>query len=367
MDHETKDSKVLKQLLEAKDHFLSWRLLEAYTIFRRYFDRIPFRPERGHAEYIGMFVRTLAELGKEHELKFYMNELERHYETSPEASIAFTLGVVYYHLSDPRMEAARKLFERVIADPSAAELHPKAKMFLANYYDRVKGDVAKCREIIDSIGPVTDPSLRPLVEIWKAKVLRDEDRNREAEAAYLAVLGDLDSRRDWYPYFSAKVGLAILYLKTGEAERASDIVAEVKKLFEGRHFKSIQIQLKSLESKLGEKEGLGVLYVATGAGNVDVTYDKRTLSLKADSPSEKLLLLLVKRKFLDKANIVKSLYDRHYSGEQDDKLIYYHIHMLRKRLKEIGLPNDAIESRDSGYRLVPVVETLESLGKEAGE
>ena len=117
------------------------------------------------------------------------------------------------------------------------------------------------------------------------------------------------------------VGLAILYLQRNDAERASGIIQEIKKLFEGRHFKSIQVQLRSLESRLGEKDGLGVIHVAPGKGDSVVTYDNRTLLLKNESPSEKLLLLLAKRKFSDKANIVKTLYDRQYDGEQDDKLI----------------------------------------------
>ena len=69
--------KLHTQLEEAKACFYSWRLVEAYNILRRYFDRLPFQPEPEHAEYIGLFVRTLAELGKDYELKFYVTELER--------------------------------------------------------------------------------------------------------------------------------------------------------------------------------------------------------------------------------------------------------------------------------------------------
>lgn len=351
------DPKLQAQLLEAKEHFYSWRLLEAYTIFRRYFDRIPFRPERGHAEYIGMFVRTLAELGKEYELKFYRSELERHYSITHDAWIAFTLGVVYYHLSEPRLEAARELFEAVVRDPEAKELHAKAKMFLANYYDRVKQDVAACRRLIDSIGPVEDPTLRPLVDIWRAKVLRDEKRIEEAEVMYLEVISTLHPKKDWYPMFSANLGLAILYLDRGDTTRAATIVEEVKRLFEGRQFKSIQVQLKSLEQRLGKRDEIGPLSIHSGDRDIVVTYDNRTLLLRQDSPSEKLLLLLARKRFLDKPGIVRSLYDRQYGGEQDDKLIYYHIHVLRKRLKEIGVPSDAIVSEDSGYRFVPEVTT----------
>lgn len=350
-------SKGLKQLLEAKEHFYSWRLLEAYAIFRRYFDRIPFKPEKEHAEYIAMFVRTLAELGKDRELQFYVPELEKHYARTKDAWIGFTLGVVYYHLSPPQLEAARTLFEAVAADPNARNLHPRARMFLANYFDR-KGDEAACRRCIESIQNVEDPKLKPLVEIWHAVLLAKEGKFAEAEKRYDKLLSQLDPQRDWYAYASAKLGLAVLFLKMKDSDRSAGVVNEVRKLFEGRHFKSIQVQLRALESQMDGREGLRTLYLSNADTDLQVTYDNRSVLFRSDSPAEKLLQLLVQKKFLDKESIVKSIYGRQYNGEQDDKLIYYHVHVLRKRLKEIGVPAGAITSESSGYRFLPEVRNL---------
>ena len=105
------DSKTHKQLEEAKGYFYLGRLLEAYGILRRYFDRLPFKPEKGHAEYIGIFARVLLELGKENDLKFYMVELERLYQKSREPAIAYPLAVVYAYLSAPKMESAKAVLE----------------------------------------------------------------------------------------------------------------------------------------------------------------------------------------------------------------------------------------------------------------
>ena len=80
--------------------------------------------------------------------------------------------------------------------------------------------------------------------------------------------------------------------------------------------------------------------------------------LTGNTAMEKLLLLLLKKKFVNKENIVKRIYARNYDSERDDKLIYYQIHSLRKRLSEIGLPSEAIRSKGNGYRLVPAVEML---------
>ena len=130
------DSKNHKLLEKAKVYFYSWRMLEAYNIYRRYFDRLPFAPEKEHAEHIGLFVRILFELGKEFELKFYLSELERHYEKSKAPFIAYTLGVVYSYSGQLKMEAARSLFEGIVKDPNAKSYHPRAKMMLADYYQR---------------------------------------------------------------------------------------------------------------------------------------------------------------------------------------------------------------------------------------
>ena len=71
------EEKSSKELEKAKEHFHKGKLLEAYNILRRYYDRLPFKPEKAHAIYIGMFMRVLSELGKRNELNFYMLALEK--------------------------------------------------------------------------------------------------------------------------------------------------------------------------------------------------------------------------------------------------------------------------------------------------
>jgi DNA-binding response OmpR family regulator len=97
----------------------------------------------------------------------------------------------------------------------------------------------------------------------------------------------------------------------------------------------------------------------TAGETTTLTYEKRELSLKYDSSAATLLELLVRKGFLEKGLIVKGIYGRDYESERDDKLVYYHIHSLRKRLETIGLPPDAIRSEGDGYRFVPEVETVE--------
>jgi tetratricopeptide (TPR) repeat protein len=252
------------------------------------------------------------------------------------------------------------MLEEVISNPAAASFHSKAKMFLANYYDRFRDDVAACRQIIDSIGEEPDPSVRVLVEIWKAKLLRDEQRFAEAEALLATIMQSLDARKDWYAYYTAQIVRAILYLRQGKAEAAAETVDDVRRKFEGRNFKSLQIQLATLEKQLEKETALGVIEFIPGERISTFIYSSRKLLLKKQTPAEKLLVLLARKRYLDKAGIARNLYERPYDGIRDDKRIYYHIHSLRKRLRQIGLPSEAITNEGAGYRLVPKVKMVGS-------
>lgn len=352
------DSKNRQLLEKAKACAYAWKMLEAYNIFRRFFDRLPFAPQEEHAEYIGLFVRVLFELGKEFELNFYLSELERLYEKSKEPYIAYPLGVVYSYSGQPKMEAARMLFEEIVRNPDAKRYHAKAKMMLADYYQR-KGDNLACRMLIESIeDPGDDPQLGHLILIWKAVVARCDKDTRTAKLLLESLLQVVDPQTDWYAYFSAINVLAMVYIDEGDTKRAKSIIAEVKALFAGKRLKMLQVQIEALEELVQEKNALGKIRVQHRDDDCLFTYADKTLQLKNKSPAERLLLLLIKKRFLDKAIIVKNLYDRQYRAEQDDKLIYYHIHTLRKRLKSIGLPPEAIASEGNGYRLVPEVESL---------
>jgi tetratricopeptide (TPR) repeat protein len=349
------DSKKLKQLEEAKVFFYSLRLVESYNILRRFFDRLPFQPEPEHAEYIGIFVRVLVELGKEYELKFYLSELDRLLEKSKNPEIAFQLAVVYLHLADPKIETAKKLIDFVLRDSQSSKLHAKAKLLLVACYNRAN-DYDSCREVLDSIPMGIDVAIDPLVKIWKAKLLINEQKLNEAEPLLTEIFNSLSRQQDWYPYTSARLLLGQLYVHQKKIGPAKEIRAEVRRMFDGKHFRSIQLQLNGLEELLKEPSNLTTIQLVRRDGEPGVAYSDKFISLKGRGTTKKLLLLLSGKKTVDKVSIVKNLYHRQYDGEKDDKLIYYQIHSLRKCLKSIGLTSQAIVNESEGYRLVPEVD-----------
>lgn len=357
------DSKIHKQLEEAKSLFYSHRLVEAYNILRRFYDRLPFEQRPEHAEYIAMFARILAELGKESDLKFYLAELERLYEKYKSPGLGYQLGFVYTYTSrnDVMPEVAKKLFEDILKNPEAKQYHVKAKLMLADYYDSVKNDIGTCRQIIDSIHEVDSPDLQQLVDIWRGKILRDEGQYAAAEAQLKDVLSRIDASRNWYAYYSAQLLLAYLYFLEKRFQEAEALIAEVRRIFENKRFKSMLAQFAVLEKKIADARKPSEIQLRVSEETMSIAYETKSLVLNVDAPADKFLMLLAKKGFLDKAFIVKNLFQKSYNGEQDDKLIYHAVHQARKKLQSVGIPKDAVESVESGYRLVPKVRIIKEV------
>jgi len=332
----------------------AWRLHEAYAIFRRYFDRLPFHPEAEHAEYIGLFTRVLSELGKERELEFYQRVLEHLTQHSQDPRLIFPLAVVYRQTSEAFPEKSRQLFELILRNEQAKPYHAKAKMFLAQYY-RQKLDYAACRQLIWSIDPPEDRYMAALLKIWKGFVHCFEKQFTEAEKLFLDVLKETSPESDWYGFFCAQHGLTMLFLEQGDLKNARRLVDQLKKLLRDRPSRMAQIQLKQIEGGLQQKEAVGPIQLTISEFERIVAYANQSLKIDADLPKNRLLVQFLKKRSLDKTMIIQSLFRRVYKGPEDDNLVYQYIHWMRQTLKKIGVPSKAIIHKGFAYQLLPRV------------
>jgi hypothetical protein len=354
------DNKTLQSLEQAKAHFYSLRLVDAYHILRRYFDRLPFKPEKEHAEYMGIFARTLVELGKENELKFYLGELEKLRVQFKSPLTTFQLAVVYGFLTESKPDMYRKLLEEILRDPEAEPFHVKAKIDLARYYEIFEKDVGAIRRVIDSIHEVKDESLVPIVEIWRAYLPMLEKNYGESEEKLISILEKWSFEKHWYAHFSAKLILTLLYIDRKELDKAAPLLNELQVAFEGKKFRTITRQLETVTTAWNEATGMGKLILRKKDNVMTLVYQGKSMILNQRSMSDKLLLKLMEKNFLNKAFIAKNLFEKEYNAERDDKSIYYNIHLARKRLKDLGLPGEALVHDEMGYRLVPAIEIEES-------
>ncbi len=298
-----------------------------------------------------MFARTLLELGKEYELKFYLSELERLYSITQMPEFGFQVGVIYSTGSFINFKIAKELFEAVIARSKNKDLRIKAKMFLARYYD-FHEDTASCRQLVDSMETPDDVYLKPLVLVWQAKVLKDEGKFSEAHAILDGVIKNVSMEDDWYSYFSCRIILASLYIKEEKMELAADISRGLKEKFDGKNFKTLLDQIAELDKKLKDNDSVGNLEFEESEDILVLRYRRKQIEVESKSAIAKLLKLFFKRETISKETLIKTLYERDYQGEADNKLVYYHIHHFRKEMDKLGVPENAIEKDSDGYRMV---------------
>ncbi len=339
------------QLDAAREHFFSLRFVEAYHVLRRFFDRLPFQPEPEHAEYMGIFARTLSELGKSSELKFYLPVLENWWELRRDPAMGYALAVLYRSLPEPRPEMVRKTLELVLSGECSKGYRARAKMLLAHYYEWAKGDLITCRAVIETMEEPEDEHTRNLWRIWRAKVLRDQMRFDEAQAELDAVFANVSLEKDWYGFFSANVIQAGILTGKGDRAAALKVVAKVRALFENKNLKTVKILMDEMEARVTKKPEPPTVKFRRETRRSILSFGREKATFKRGTPAEKVLVLLAERGFATKRALVEEALGRTYEGGRDDKLIYHHVHALREKFREMKLPDDVLLLEKEGYKL----------------
>ena len=347
-----------KFLAQAELHYHAGRIPEAYGILRRFYDRLPFQQTAEHAKYLGYFIRTLLEMGKAFELNFYLREIERIHETRPTPETTFMLAVMYLFGAPHQYKKAKPMFASLVNEASSKEVQIRARMFLADCL-LDDGDTAGARAVIDWCPKPDDIHLGRLLAIWHSVVLRRENKHEEAKRSLETLLTTFTVEEDWYGVFSAKLVLALVCVDLEDRKHANTLVEELRAIFVGKRFKRVEAQLRVLEERLEEKKWTEPLRILRDGKSTVLSYGARMMKLKQTHTTDKLLLHFVRRRSLDKEGIIRVVYGRRYRELSDDKLVYYHAHSLRKRLRMLGLPRDAVQTFGTGYRLLPEVQFVE--------
>lgn len=353
------EMKTQKELEKAKEHFYELRLVECYNILRRYFDRLPFKPEKEHGEYIGIFVRVLSEIGKKNELSFYLSELEKLEPKMFCPFVTYQLAVAYVNAEPPQLKQAVTLLERFLKSQTKGDLAAKAKMTLAYCYDSISKDVAAVKGLIFSINDFEDPSVGFLLETWKAKVFRDEGNFIEAEKTLKNLLNELTPERDWYAYFTAKIIFIGLYRDWEKMDLARQLLVETINLAKEKPLRTIKRQLSVIQESFAEHRAKLPLVVRVGKTGEVISYMDSTLDIDDSKPFEKLTKLLLIQKRLTKDEIIQALFNRDYCAESDDPIIYYHVHGVKKLLKKLGVANPNLVKKGPHYEFNETVQLVE--------
>lgn len=332
---------------------------EAYALFRRFFDRMPFAFDPAHAQYISVYVRLLAEMGKDREMMFYRNIVENLHKKRPDPNVAYSLVVLCLFSEPKEPERAKQLLDSCLAEAQSSpvqssavqssELAIKAKLLLASYYSTYKDDYAACEAIVRSIAEPQDLHLQRMLAIWRANLLRNRGDLNGAETMLRELMKSVSWEEDWYTVFSAQVILGILQMQQEKFDAAHALLAELRGRTQNLKLKCVARQLSALEQKLESASRLGSCTLNENNGALSFQYRSKNLRIKPNTSGGKLLLLFLKRKQLAKEEIIEAIYSRKYVGETDDALVYYQVHSLRKQLEKTGLPPEAIQTAAGGY------------------
>lgn len=350
--------KTQKELAKAKEYFQQLRLSDCYSILRRYFDRLPFKPEEGHAEFIGMFIRVLSELGKKNELNFYKVELEKLEPKSANPSITYQLAMVCVNSEPPQLKTAIVLLEKLLKNGIAGDYSAKAKMTLAYCYDSISRDIATSRNLIFSIDHVEDKSLGYLLETWKAKVFRDEGNFVEAEKVIQKLLQALTAEECWYSYFTAKIISIGLYRSWGKLDLARKLLVETKALAKEKPLRTVQRQLDAIQESFVDEKPVGPIIFKMSRNEPVITYFDHSLELDLSRPNERLAEFFLVRKKLTKEEIIEGLFQRGYNPETDDPIIYYQVHAVKKLFKKLGVVDPRLSKNGLHYEFSGEVELI---------
>ncbi len=340
----------------ARDHFYALRFNDAYHILRRFFDRLPFQPDPDHAEYMGIFARVLSELGKSSELKFYMPILENWWSLRRDPAMGYALAVLYRSLPDPRPEPMRKVLEEVLSGECTHGYRARAKILLAYYYDWAKDDLVTCRAVIEGMEEPEDQNTRTLWQIWRAKILRDQLKLDEAQAELDKVFAAVSMETDWYGYFSAKVIQAGIKAARGDRAGALSVVADVKRDFANKNLKTVNILIENMEARVNKRPEPPSMRLRQEARRSILTFGRSSVTFKKNTPVERVFDLLARLGSASKIQIVEEALARPYLGSRDDKLVYHHIHSLREKFRQLGLPEDVLELDGEEYRFLANVQ-----------
>lgn len=349
------NTRITKDLDKAKALYKDLRLAEAYPILRRLYDRLPFSYLPEHAEYFGMFIRTLFELGKESELEFYANEFEKISKKDKSPLIRYHTVYAMIELEKYPQSYAITEVENIIRIADTEELKTKAKFLLAHLFDKFGRSADEIIGLISHIDRPKDESLSMFWETWQIKKLRLQNKPSEARKHILELLKQENILKEWYTAFILRVNLCGTYLDEKDIESAKLCFSEIVKLAEEKPLKTCLSKVEMLEKLIWAPNTLSPITVKHSKEGSVVSCSGRTIQLSQKNAAEKVLQLMLKKGFINKDMIVKTLYDREYSSDKDDKLIYYHMYGVRDLLNQVGLPRNSIENKDSVYKLTTEV------------
>jgi len=348
------------QLSRARSLYHDLNLEGACHEYRAVFQDLPIHKACDLVEDFSLFIRCLYELDYQSELNFYREQLGNISERNRNPNLGYQLALSYLTQNSDSVSEAIHCFEKLLSQTQDTNLLARIKMGLATCHDIQSGDWKICDSVVSSIEVKgLDPYLFDLVQVWKAKVLRDSGQLLEAENLIGKTIAKIRSHFHWHAYLSAKVILGGVYLKQERFDQLLEVIKEVRSYCDSYPLSSIRRQINYLADQIRGYESSTPLVWEKNPTSSVLRYEDKALVLTGEKPWQKLLFHLIQEKILPKKEIIRRIYHRQYHPQRDDKLIYGHLSLLKKNLLKLGISQKLVAKDSRGYRWIPEVSEVE--------
>lgn len=330
-----------EQLEEARRHFLAYEFRAAYHKYRRCFSSAPFQITESQLDHLGHYARTLLELNRTEELRFYLPILESHFERVPAPYAAYALAYILDHVGHGNR--ARRLFEQVKETAGDPDLRIKATMMLA----RLSPSEEERIRLIESVTvPPKDPHLKAMWEIWRCICLRYRGNGTASAESLVGLIARLEAEPEkWYCLLSAKDALVRTRLHLLQFSEARIEIESLPGLVGGQPIRTVKRHVDQLNTFYRERLARQTVFCAASAQTTRLKY-RRNETLIQSADLRELVHLFGRQPKMTAKKM------RHSLAVSDSKIEFL-IGQLSEKLMRLSLPRDAVYQAGSSWQFVP--------------
>jgi hypothetical protein len=330
-----------EKLAEARQYFYSYQFRQAYHLYHRAFSTLPFRITQPQLDHMSHYMRTLLELDRLDELKFYLPILERHYEQSGGAQIGYALAYVHYLIGSKTR--AQNLFERACQSEDT-DLRTKALMMLA----RLSSNEGDCIRYIGGVtAPPRDPQLAKLLEVWRCILLRYQGQVPGSIARLYRLIASIEPASEWYCLLSAKDALVRGLLHQMDFDGARREIENIGEGEEWRNFRTVVMHIEQLNGVYRQSLSKRTILGTDRSNALQLTHRGQTVGVH--QPALRTLVAMFQSS--PTVTLRRATHALSVSEAQVTE-------MLKKfsvKLRQLQLPKDSLDWQGNRVHLVPAL------------
>ena len=298
--------------------------------------------ESEHYDHIGFYARTLLELDRIDELRFYIPVLEKFLSERANPYISYTLGYILFQLNEGTITQQKAYLNQAMKTAGEdSDLVIKAKMILARLHPTEMESIAEIASIKDK---PKDPILGNLLLIWQFHVMQMQGRSRESVKELQSLLNRLP-KNEWYSRVSAQENLIRGFLKLKDFDSARSEITQYREQFDRLGSKTAKMHLERLNHTYRNVLSEEKVICHQSRRTTLISHDFHSSRI-VNPELQKLIRLLCRKPKVSGAKICR---DFNVDREGVKRLG----ESLKDKLSSISLPSDSLLWDRSQFQVIP--------------